>query len=137
MHGIELDEATGLVGFDPLGQANRPFPLGFTGVLGFLPADQGHGFDDAALDQRLENPSDGRRGRLETLLGEERRELVCAPRGRLQGFPDGYTAVPHRGEGAAGGPRYKALGNPMAVNVMRWIGRRIEAVERLASAERS
>lgn len=50
---------------------------------------------------------------------------------RLQGFPDGYTQVPYRGKAAADGPRYKALGNSMAVNVMRWIGRRIEAIEAL------
>ena len=47
---------------------------------------------------------------------------------RLQGFPDNYTAVPYRGKPAADGPPYKALGNSMAVNVMRWIGRRIEMV---------
>ena len=48
---------------------------------------------------------------------------------RLQGFPDGYTNVPWRGKnGSPDGPRYKALGNSMAVNAMRWIGRRIEAV---------
>jgi DNA (cytosine-5)-methyltransferase 1 len=40
---------------------------------------------------------------------------------RLQGFPDGYTAIP----GAADGARYKQLGNSFAVNVVRWIGRRI------------
>jgi DNA (cytosine-5)-methyltransferase 1 len=44
---------------------------------------------------------------------------------RLQGFPDSYTNVPHRGKPAADGPRYKALGNSMAVPVMRWIGSRI------------
>jgi DNA (cytosine-5)-methyltransferase 1 len=44
---------------------------------------------------------------------------------RLQGFPDGYTLVPHRGKPAADGPRYKSLGNSMAVPVMAWIGRRI------------
>jgi DNA (cytosine-5)-methyltransferase 1 len=48
---------------------------------------------------------------------------------RLQGFPDGYTNVPHRGKPAADGPRYKALGNSMAVPVMAWIGRRIQMVE--------
>lgn len=48
---------------------------------------------------------------------------------RLQGFPDGYTHVPHGRGMMADGPRYKALGNSMAVNAMRWIGRRIEAVE--------
>jgi DNA (cytosine-5)-methyltransferase 1 len=45
---------------------------------------------------------------------------------RLQGFPDDYTLVPYRGKTAADGPRYKALGNSMAVPVMRWIGERIQ-----------
>lgn len=51
---------------------------------------------------------------------------------RLQGFPDGYTAIPRKGgKPAADGPRYKALGNSMAVNVMRWIGQRVSEVEAL------
>ena len=50
---------------------------------------------------------------------------------RLQGFPDDYTLVPHRGRMMADGPRYKALGNSMAVPVMRWIGERIQMVENL------
>jgi DNA (cytosine-5)-methyltransferase 1 len=45
---------------------------------------------------------------------------------RLQGFPDGYTNIPWRGKPEApDGPRYKSLGNSMAVPVMRWIGERI------------
>ena len=48
---------------------------------------------------------------------------------RLQGFPDGWTDVPHRGKPAPDGPRYKALGNSMAVPVMRWIGERIAKVD--------
>lgn len=48
---------------------------------------------------------------------------------RLQGFPDDYTLTPVRGKPAADGPRYKALGNSMAVPVMRWIGKRIAAVD--------
>lgn len=47
---------------------------------------------------------------------------------RLQGFPDDYTAIPYRGKPAADGPRYRALGNSMAVPVMRWIGQGIERV---------
>jgi DNA (cytosine-5)-methyltransferase 1 len=53
---------------------------------------------------------------------------------RLQGFPDGWTAIPWKGKPASecpDGPRYRALGNSMAVNVMRWIGRRIEMVDAL------
>lgn len=44
---------------------------------------------------------------------------------RLQGFPDNWTKIP----GAKDSPRYKSLGNSMAVPVMYWIGRRIQLVE--------
>jgi DNA (cytosine-5)-methyltransferase 1 len=50
---------------------------------------------------------------------------------RLQGFPDDYTLVEYRKKPAADGPRYRALGNSMAVPVMRWIGERIQQVDRL------
>ena len=45
---------------------------------------------------------------------------------RLQGFPDDYTLVPHRGSLASDAPRYKALGNSWPVPVVRWIGERIQ-----------
>ena len=51
---------------------------------------------------------------------------------RLQGFPDGWTAIPWKkksAEDCPDGPRYKALGNSMAVNCMAWIGERISEVE--------
>jgi len=57
---------------------------------------------------------------------------------RLMGFPDDYTRIPWRGKPAGlcpDGPRYKALGNSMAVTVMRWIGERIEQVHEIASKE--
>ncbi len=50
---------------------------------------------------------------------------------RLQGFPDGYTAIAWKKKPASecpDGPRYKALGNSMAVPVMRWIGERIKKI---------
>ena len=50
---------------------------------------------------------------------------------RLQGFPDGYTEIPYRGKPAKDGPRYKALGNSMAINVMSWVGARIRMVDEL------
>lgn len=56
---------------------------------------------------------------------------------RLQGFPDDYTDIPWRGkEHAPDGPRYKALGNSMAVPVMKWIGERIQLVENLIAEEK-
>ena len=51
---------------------------------------------------------------------------------RLQGFPDGFSSIPWRGKPAEqcpDGPQYKALGNSMAVPVVRWIGRRIQMWE--------
>lgn len=51
---------------------------------------------------------------------------------RLQGFPDGHTLIAWKGKSAGecpDGPRYKAIGNSMAVPVMRWIGRRIAAAD--------
>ena len=58
---------------------------------------------------------------------------------RLQAFPDDFTRIPYRGKPAdqcPDGPRYKALGNSMAVNVMDWIGERIAHVESII-AERT
>lgn len=55
---------------------------------------------------------------------------------RLQGFPDNFTAIPWKKKDADNcpdGPRYKALGNSMAVPVMRWIGERIQLVDDLTS----
>lgn len=53
---------------------------------------------------------------------------------RLQGFPDDWTLIPYRGKPAGecpDTPRYKALGNSMAVPVMRWIGERMALAERV------
>jgi DNA (cytosine-5)-methyltransferase 1 len=70
----------------------------------------------------------------QTLQGWAVRRLTPVECERLQGFPDGWTEIPYRGKPAADGPRYKALGNSMAVNVMRWIGRRIEMVDAAEAA---
>lgn len=53
------------------------------------------------------------------------RRLTATECERLQGFPDGYTAITYRGKPAADSPRIAALGNSMAVPVVRWIGERI------------
>jgi DNA (cytosine-5)-methyltransferase 1 len=50
---------------------------------------------------------------------------------RLQGFPDDYTDIKPNGKQTSDGPRYKALGNSMAVPVMAWIGKRIQEVENI------
>lgn len=61
------------------------------------------------------------------------RRLLPVECERLMGFPDNHTRIPWRGkpeEQCPDAPRYKACGNSMCVNVMRWIGMRIEYVER-------
>lgn len=53
---------------------------------------------------------------------------------RLQGFPDDYTLIPYRNGMMSDGPRYKMLGNSMAVPVMAWIGHRIQIMEQILRA---
>ena len=59
------------------------------------------------------------------------RRLTCEEAESLQGFQRGYTRIPWKkksAEDCPDGPRYRALGNSMAVNVMRWIGERIRTM---------
>ena len=58
------------------------------------------------------------------------RRLTPVECSRLQGFPDDYLDLPNKP--LADGSKYKMLGNSFAVNVIRWIGRRIEIVEQIA-----
>lgn len=64
--------------------------------------------------------------------GMQVRRLTPRECERLQGFPDDYTLIPYRGNLAADGPRYKALGNSFAVPVVRWIGQRMAMVETIS-----
>ena len=66
--------------------------------------------------------------------GLQVRRLTPTECERLQGFPSNHTLIPWRGKPAAecpDSPRYKAVGNSMAVPVMRWIGERIEQVNQI------
>ena len=66
------------------------------------------------------------------------RRLTPAECEALQGFPRDFTRIPYRNKLAdkcPDGPRYKALGNSMAVNVMQWIGQRIDMVEQIAEEQ--
>lgn len=59
---------------------------------------------------------------------------------RLQGFPDDWSQISWKGkppEQCPDGPRYKACGNSMAVPVMRWIGARIQQVDKILKEEQS
>lgn len=88
----------------------------------------GFGIGDVTTPSRVGTKGSGT-GHQAAMIGMQVRRLTPRECERLQGFPDDYTAIPHRGKPAADGPRYKALGNSWAVPCARWIGERIEAVE--------
>jgi len=61
------------------------------------------------------------------------RRLLPVECERLMGFPDNHTRIPWKGkpeDECPDAPRYKACGNSMCVNVMAWIGHRIEEAEK-------
>ncbi|APZ06658.1 phage N-6-adenine-methyltransferase [Kosakonia cowanii JCM 10956 = DSM 18146] len=84
---------------------------------------QGRGYqEDVAFTQDSRSSADV------VQYGMQVRRLTPVECERLQGFPDDHTLIAWRGKDAAecpDGPRYKAIGNSMAVPVMRWIGERI------------
>lgn len=86
----------------------------------------------ATQDQTLFDPATGGDGGAGAAGGYVVRRLTPMECERLQGMPDDHTKVPYRGkpaEDCPDGPRYKAIGNSMAVPVMRWIGERMQAVD--------
>lgn len=70
----------------------------------------------------------GRNQGQENVVGGVRR-LTPVEAERLQGFPDGHTDIGWKGKPTPDSHRYKAMGNSMAVPVMRWIGERMKAVD--------
>ena len=86
-----------------------------------------HGPDDVTGPLLKGSPTGGGRPLPAVALASMAvRRLTPTECERLQGFPDGYTNIPWRKkEESPDGPRYKSLGNSMAVPVMAWIGKRI------------
>lgn len=83
---------------------------------------------DASLDRHNRGPA---------LLGQLGvRRLTPLECERLQGFPDNYTLIEFNGKPATDSPRYKAIGNSFPVPVVRWIGQRIEAVDKIIRGRR-
>ena len=77
----------------------------------------------ADLAYALCNPGSGGRTHSRQLLDSRMavRRLMPIECEKLQGFPPGFTAIIHNGKPAADGPRYRCLGNAMAVPVVKWI----------------
>ena len=107
---------------------------GHTMAVAFTASEQSNSFaweKDVypALDAQVPNDSSNIQKGIRQ--GMQVRRLTPRECDRLQGFPDDYELVPYNGKPAKDGPRYKALGNSMAVPVMRWIGERIAKVAAL------
>lgn len=86
-----------------------------------------------AMGHATSHPNAG--GQLAVATPRAVRRLTPRECERLQGFSDDYTLIPWRRGMAADGPRYKALGNSMAVNVMEWLGERIAMVDAMETGE--
>lgn len=96
-------------------------------VLAFRTAGDGAAYEEGEVTAPLTTGTDTSANVvLERLAVRRLTPRECE---RLQGFPDDYTRIERRGKPAADGPRYRAIGNSMAVNVMRWIGTRIQMME--------
>jgi DNA (cytosine-5)-methyltransferase 1 len=96
-----------------------------------------HAFDarqSEALRARKPGQSEASTGTV--IGGSAVRRLTPRECEKLQGFPADWTLVPYRGKPAADGPRYRAIGNSMAVPVVAWIGQRIRAVMEAMSGRR-
>lgn len=70
-------------------------------------------------------------------VGVGARRLTPIECERLQGMPDHHTLITYRGKPAADGPRYKAIGNSMAVPCVRWILTRLEFVHLAMHGEKA
>lgn len=109
-----------------------------TQAVAFTASDQANSFAwerDVYPTLNAQVPNDSSNIQQGVRLGSAVRRLTPRECERLQGFPDDFTLVPHRGKPMADGPRYKMLGNSMAVPVVRWIGERIAAVEAIAAEQ--
>jgi DNA (cytosine-5)-methyltransferase 1 len=91
-----------------------------------------HGMDEATGPLLKGSPTGGGRPLPAVATAMQVRRLTPVECERLQGFPDDYTNVPYRNKPASDGPRYRALGNSMAVPVITWLGKRIQAVNKIS-----
>ena len=111
------------VDMTPMLQAKNPTAV----AVGF---DSYNLCETGDVNQTLKSPSGGVTESIGAVMQAMAvRRLTPTECERLQGFPDGYTDIKHNGKPTPDGPRYKALGNSMAVPVMAWIGKRIQEVE--------
>lgn len=131
-----MDKAQNGAGINADGAAYTADTTGSQGVAhGFQPriARNGYGNFEEGVVHALQASSTGKSDAAPCVATKTAvRRLTPTECARLQGFPDTYLNVQHRKKPAADGPKYRALGNSMSVNVMRWLGQRIQIVDHLS-----
>lgn len=117
-----IDAATALNAHGGSGRMDFESETFITQAVAFQSSQSGVRIGDvhATLDS-----NNGSRRHNGAIQGMRVRRLMPIEAERLQGFPDGHTAITVRGKPAADGPRYKALGNSWAVSCVRWIANRV------------
>ena len=133
--GLEDQHALGGAGCFVLssGQANHSMDVNCAPALTALHEAPiaFHNRQDPDVSGDMTHPLGAKDNGLGVATAMQVRRLTPVECERLQGFPDGYTDIKTRGKDTPDGPRYKALGNSMAVPVMRWIGERVNLVDSL------
>jgi DNA (cytosine-5)-methyltransferase 1 len=108
-------------------------PVAFQPYVGGVDYENNaHAMDEPTGPLMKGSPTGGGRPLPAIATAMQVRRLTPVECERLQGFPDGYTNIPWRkSPESPDGPRYKALGNSMAVPCMKWIGERIQQVSEI------
>ena len=128
---------------DPKVTGDRAGPLGAStpqaqAVAFDLRGREGGAMPEGPHDTAAIRAASGGSSRSYVALPWAVRRLMPVETERLQGFPDNFTKIPWRGKPAdqcPDGKRYKTHGNSMSVNVMEWIGQRIEYVSKYIKEE--
>ena len=112
------------------------YTLNATGVHGVAQPTIVHGTQDPCVSDIAFAQGRNNGGENVMVQAMAVRRLTPKECERLQGFPDNYTDIKPKGKATPDGPRYKALGNSMAVPVMAWIGKRIKEVDAICQTQK-
>jgi len=135
VHCVDMGGNKGLNGGGISEELTPPLSTNEAHAVAFTASEQANSYAwerEYAPTLNAQAPNDTSNIQTGVRIGMQVRRLTPTECERLQGFPDDFTAIPYRGKPASqcpDGPRYKALGNSMAVPVMAWIGKRIAAVQ--------
>ena len=98
--------------------------------VGFKNGVRSISINDSGVSPTLETKQSGAISIYNKIKPDYLRRLTPVETERLQGLPDNYTQVPYRKKPMCDGPRYKMIGNSIAINCLSWLGQRIMLADR-------